>query len=682
MQIYTGSPFTEEDCDRIIELGLGVMLTPGYGFGKHVLRALKNCPAALDNGAFSAWQKGHGFDELPFLKTLSRLIKEGIHLEIIAVPDIVTGGMASYWFSHTWRLRLAGHKNLYLVVQDNMDYRVDLEGYAGIFVGGSTKWKWETAERWVYEAKINDLKLHIGRVGTADRLKYAAELGADSVDSTNFQRNKAWHHVEEYLSYKEETEMVDFSRNREPIEQPSPVEAVQEESIQEGEDLGQGEVTQSVPVRGESEEINEEDGWVQVHSTGDEIPVYPQEIGNNGEPIEIWGEQDVYEPQEEAPGPAPLPAQNVQCAPPSSSFSAQQEPEATDAPFPTPPIQHFNHPATTTSKTLTIEQKKNMAITEVMTDPSFSELIMEIAKWDEFSRQTAGMVIQSDEQAEKLNDELAGLVMLMNKVDLRRRTITTFPRLFTEAVNALFGGPRTDKGLYANLKRARERIEKPILKWKEDQRLAREAILKAKREQEEAAERTRQYAATESQGQAGIVGQQPPGQTADLQYGTPTLPGAPIPGLQAPGPIVAPPPIETTTKSAKATSYSVTNIDAKIVDKRLIAQAVVQGILRPSAISLVKGEWKKHVRDKQKAGESAEVPGIEIVEKKSLKVKTKKGGEGNGKETNGPVALDDGGRGGISEETGAAPVQEQGGAGGHAEAGSLERVSEDDRFEV
>lgn len=205
MQIYTGLPFTEEDCDKIIELGLGVMLTPGYGFGKQVMRALKNGPVALDNGAFPAWQKGHGFDELSFLKTLSRLIKEDIHPEIIAVPDIVTGGMDSYWFSHTWRLRLAGHKNLYLVVQDGMPFTICLDGYTGIFVGGSTRWKWDTAPTWVYVADHNGLKCHIGRVGTADRLKYADEIGADSVDSTNFQRNKAWHHVEEYQNSRQES---------------------------------------------------------------------------------------------------------------------------------------------------------------------------------------------------------------------------------------------------------------------------------------------------------------------------------------------------------------------------------------------------------------------------------------------------------------------------------------------
>jgi len=38
----------------------------------------------------------------------------------------------------------------------------------------------------------------VGQVGTADRLKIAYDLGVDSVDSTSFQRNKSWHHIENF----------------------------------------------------------------------------------------------------------------------------------------------------------------------------------------------------------------------------------------------------------------------------------------------------------------------------------------------------------------------------------------------------------------------------------------------------------------------------------------------------
>jgi len=200
MRIYTGIPFTEADADKIIELGLGVMVSSEYqgATGKHVNRVLCECPVALDNGAYASYTKGFGFDEYGFLKRLSYLMSRKVKFELIACPDIVAGGMDSYKFSRDWQRRLAGHRNLYLVVQDGMPYTIDLEGFAGIFVGGSTKWKWRSAPTWVYVADHAGIKCHIGRVATAERLKYADEIGADSADSTYFVRGKAWHHVEEY----------------------------------------------------------------------------------------------------------------------------------------------------------------------------------------------------------------------------------------------------------------------------------------------------------------------------------------------------------------------------------------------------------------------------------------------------------------------------------------------------
>jgi hypothetical protein len=202
MQIYTGLPFTDRDCDNIERLELGVMMTPGYGLGKRVMRSLKNNPAALDNGAYRAWRKGEDFNEAPFLKTLEKIVKEDVRLEIIAVPDIIAGGMKSYEFSQHWKERLTDHDNLFLVVQDGMPYTIDVEGYSGIFIGGTMWWKWETAREWISIARNLGIRCHMGRVGTAYRLHRAQKLGLDSVDSTNFVRNNSWHHVEKYLEYK------------------------------------------------------------------------------------------------------------------------------------------------------------------------------------------------------------------------------------------------------------------------------------------------------------------------------------------------------------------------------------------------------------------------------------------------------------------------------------------------
>jgi len=68
--------------------------------------------------------------------------------------------------------------------------------YDGIFVGGTPDWKVSWAPVWVKFAHrglpYQVLPCHIGRVGTAERLTWAAAIGADSVDSTTFVQTKYW----------------------------------------------------------------------------------------------------------------------------------------------------------------------------------------------------------------------------------------------------------------------------------------------------------------------------------------------------------------------------------------------------------------------------------------------------------------------------------------------------------
>jgi hypothetical protein len=79
----------------------------------------------------------------------------------------------------------------YLVVQDGMtcervaawlDEQPD--PYHGIFVGGTLPWKLATGAAWVTFAHERGMRCHIGRVGPAARVRWAREIGADSIDSS------------------------------------------------------------------------------------------------------------------------------------------------------------------------------------------------------------------------------------------------------------------------------------------------------------------------------------------------------------------------------------------------------------------------------------------------------------------------------------------------------------------
>jgi hypothetical protein len=58
------------------------------------------------------------------------------------------------------------------------------EPYRGLFVGGSLDWKLATAAAWVELAHARGMRCHIGRVGPADRVRWARDIGADSIDSS------------------------------------------------------------------------------------------------------------------------------------------------------------------------------------------------------------------------------------------------------------------------------------------------------------------------------------------------------------------------------------------------------------------------------------------------------------------------------------------------------------------
>src|SRR5690606_33191137 len=97
-------------------------------------------------------------------------------------------------------VRNRGFKAAY-VIQDGCQ---TIPASAGaVFVGGSTGWKLgPEARRLVAEGKRRRLWVHMGRVNSLRRLRYAADIGCDSVDGTylafgpdrNLPRLLSWLH--------------------------------------------------------------------------------------------------------------------------------------------------------------------------------------------------------------------------------------------------------------------------------------------------------------------------------------------------------------------------------------------------------------------------------------------------------------------------------------------------------
>jgi hypothetical protein len=137
-------------------------------------------PYALDNGCFIEWK------EKEFYKMCRQANFYHAPLFVV-VPDVVADAEATMksWHIHKPRIADMGYK-LGFACQDGMEPQDVPKDAHCCFIGGSTEWKLSDAHKFKGVAPW----LHIGRVNTPDRLKWAENIGADSVDGTGFFRSK------------------------------------------------------------------------------------------------------------------------------------------------------------------------------------------------------------------------------------------------------------------------------------------------------------------------------------------------------------------------------------------------------------------------------------------------------------------------------------------------------------
>ena len=143
-------------------------------------------PYAIDNGAWTSYQKGEPFDEGAFRGCVDAL---GEGADWIVLPDIVAGGLRSLEYSLKWIDRITGPR--LIAVQDGMvpaDVSSLLGPEVGIFLGGSTEWKLTTMRAWGQLARSAGCIYHVARVNTHRRIRMCIEAGAHSCDGTSVTR--------------------------------------------------------------------------------------------------------------------------------------------------------------------------------------------------------------------------------------------------------------------------------------------------------------------------------------------------------------------------------------------------------------------------------------------------------------------------------------------------------------
>jgi hypothetical protein len=157
--------------------GIGHLFSPGAQRGP-----FQFMPYALDNGAFAA---GDAWEEAPWFDLMEWAKLSGQRPLWSIVPDVVADRLRTLrkWNLYAPQLQKYGWP-LAFAVQDGMVAADVPSGADVVFVGGSTEWKWATAEMWCKEFP----RVHVGRVNTYRRLWDCHDWGAESCDGTGWTR--------------------------------------------------------------------------------------------------------------------------------------------------------------------------------------------------------------------------------------------------------------------------------------------------------------------------------------------------------------------------------------------------------------------------------------------------------------------------------------------------------------
>lgn len=166
---------------------LGRLIHPRAGWEK---AGEDGVPWAADNDAFS------GFEEVRYLAMLEGIKgKAGCHF--VTAPDVVADAEQTMRLWSLWgsRIRALGLPSC-LVLQDGLGGPGDVPWpeLDAVFVGGSTDFKLgPIAAAICREARRRDVWVHMGRVNGGRRMRYAREIGCQSVDGSKYARFRDAH---------------------------------------------------------------------------------------------------------------------------------------------------------------------------------------------------------------------------------------------------------------------------------------------------------------------------------------------------------------------------------------------------------------------------------------------------------------------------------------------------------
>lgn len=158
---------------------IGVLMVPGAGNDLDKIPA--SMKIAADNGAFK------GLNAPSFVRMLERLKDRQILW--VTCPDTVGNCIETRRKFNIWSPLIRDYRlPVAYVLQDGEQlHRIPWDEIACLFIGGTTEYKLgeETREIVKYAKKLGKW-VHMGRVNSVERIRYAQSIQCDSVDGTSF----------------------------------------------------------------------------------------------------------------------------------------------------------------------------------------------------------------------------------------------------------------------------------------------------------------------------------------------------------------------------------------------------------------------------------------------------------------------------------------------------------------
>lgn len=157
---------------------LGVIHTPGQG----------NLPVddaewCADNGCYGKNYPG----DTAWFAWLEQNAHRAASCVFAVAPDVVGDATATLRRALPWlpRIRALGYPAAYVIQDGQENLPMPWDEFDVMFIGGTTAWKLGPAARALTaEAKARGKHVHMGRVNSLRRLRYAQYIGCDSADGT------------------------------------------------------------------------------------------------------------------------------------------------------------------------------------------------------------------------------------------------------------------------------------------------------------------------------------------------------------------------------------------------------------------------------------------------------------------------------------------------------------------